>query len=345
MIIEQLDDLPLLGKIIKDLRLPLLYEQHFPDHGHWEGVSGGQLLFGWLLYILSEGDHRLSHVEDWAALRLNTLAAVMGSPGLRRLDFSDDRLGRILDKLANDEAWEAFEQSIGRHIIQVYQPVGTNQGGTLLHVVRADTFNVPQFRDPGELFRRGYSKQRRDDLPFCKVMVGYLDELSLPLSVEVVKGSGPDHEYYLPTINKIRDMLGSSGNLYVGDSALGTTPNRVAIHTAGNYYLCPLSRKQVTQRQLDDYLDRLPPGSVEDLPGLFTEPGESRSPVYFFELLEQVPGLQPGAGWEERRLLVYSPQYTEGLLKSFYNRLDEAEEKIKNLVVGKKGRRNPTTLE
>ena len=49
MIIEHLDDLPLLGKIIKELRLPSLYEQHFPDHGHWDGISGGQLLFGWLL--------------------------------------------------------------------------------------------------------------------------------------------------------------------------------------------------------------------------------------------------------------------------------------------------------
>lgn len=345
MTIEQIDDLPLLGKIIQELQLPLLYEQHFADHGHWVGISGGQLLFGWLLYILSEGDHRLCHVEDWAGQRLNILSAVMGSPELRRLDFSDDRLAIILDKLADDEKWEAFEQLIGRQILQVYRPSGKVDKNDSLHVVRADTFNLPQFRDTGELFQHGYSKQRRDDLPFCKVMVGYIDELSIPLSVDVVKGAGPDYEHYLPTINKVRAILDTSGNLYVGDSALGTTSNRADIHVAGDYYLCPLSRKQVTQQQLDEYLDRRPPGPVEDLPGVFTHSQEDRSPAYFFELSEQVPDLQPDSWREERRILVYSPQYTNSLLKSFYNRLDEAEEKIKNLVVSKKGRRNPTKIE
>ena len=120
----------------------------------------------------------------------------MGSAELRQLDFSDDRLARILDKLADDADWEAFEQSIGRQIIQVYRPAGIKEEGGAVQVVRTDSFNVPQFKDAGELFRHGYSKQSRDDLPFCKVMVGYLDEVSVPLSVEVVKGSGqPAHHH------------------------------------------------------------------------------------------------------------------------------------------------------
>jgi hypothetical protein len=42
--------------------------------------------------------------------------------------------------------------------------------------------------------------------------------------------------------------------------------------------------------------------------------------------------------------LVYSPAYAKDLIRSFNNRLDEAQEAIQNLVIYKKGRRNPKTL-
>ena len=344
MIVEPLDDLPVLGNVIKKLDMQPLYDLHFPDHGHWQGISGGQVLFGWLLYILSEGDHRLSHVESWAAGHLNCLSAILGEPSTRKLDFSDDRLARLLDRLAKDEAWEAFEQSLGQQVIQVYLPAKAPQEGQCRHVLRSDAFNIPQFRAPGELFRHGYAKQRRSDVPFCKAMVGYIDSLSVPLTVGLSKGSGPDYEHYLPAIKRMQNIVGGAGNLYVGDSHMGSLPNRWAIHGQGNFYLCPLNHKQATKEVLDGYLDMLP-CAAEELPSLFTGPGDKRGAAHFFELSEQVAGPEAGAVWEERRILVYSPCYAQGLQKSFSNRLDEAEEKIKTLVVSKRGRRNPATLQ
>ena len=58
----------------------------------------GGVISGWLLYILSESDHRLSRVEDWSASHLGVLRAVLDCPSLRSLDFADDRLGRLLDR-------------------------------------------------------------------------------------------------------------------------------------------------------------------------------------------------------------------------------------------------------
>lgn len=344
MIVEPLDDLPVLGDMIKKLDVLPLYERHFPDHGHWQGISGGQVLFGWLLYILSEGDHRLSHVEGWAAGHLNCLSAIMGEPSIRQLDFSDDRLGRLLDRLAKDKAWEAFEQSLGQRTIQVYLPEEAPKEGGSCHVLRADSFNIPQFRKPGELFQFGYAKQRRSDAPFCKAMVGYIDSLSVPLTVDLAKGSGPDYEYYLPAIKRMQGIVGGAGNLYVGDSHMGSLPNRWAIHEQGNFYLCPLNHKQISKEMLDGYLGMLP-CAAQALPGLFTGPDDKRSAAHFFELAEQVAGPEDGTAWEERRILIYSPSYAQGLQKSFSSRLDEAEEKIKTLVIGKRGRRNPATLQ
>jgi transposase len=339
MIIEQIDDLPLIGHQLRQIGLPELLETHFPDHGNWKGISGGKVLFGWLLYILSEGDHRLSHVEDWAAQRLHTLSAILDEPEIRSVDFCDDHLGSLLDRLSDDEAWESFECDLGRQIVQVYQSAdGAPQ------VVRADSFNAPQFRAPEDLFQYGYSKQRRSDQPFCKAMVGYIDTPGVPLAVDVIKGSGPDVDHYLPVIKRIQKMLARPGNLYAGDSQLCSMPNRRAIHAAGDYYLCPLSQKQVSKQKVDEYLQNVK-GPAEDLPGIFNTQEDKRKPAYFYELKETLTNQEDGEQWTERRILVYSPDYARGLVNSFNNRLNEAEQKIKNLVISKSGRRNPSTIQ
>nr|VFJ93656.1 MAG: hypothetical protein BECKH772A_GA0070896_1005918 [Candidatus Kentron sp. H]VFJ94431.1 MAG: hypothetical protein BECKH772B_GA0070898_1006118 [Candidatus Kentron sp. H]VFK01078.1 MAG: hypothetical protein BECKH772C_GA0070978_1005716 [Candidatus Kentron sp. H] len=63
---------------------------------------------GWLSYILSQGDHRLNHVQIWAE-RLPTTLSTGLETSVRALDFSGDRLAAVLDYLAKDEEWERFE--------------------------------------------------------------------------------------------------------------------------------------------------------------------------------------------------------------------------------------------
>jgi transposase len=321
---------------LEKCRVSTILDHHFKDHGHWNGISGGQVAVGWLLYILSESDHRLSHVESWAELRLRSLSALLKEPQLRSVDFCDDRLGRLLDRYSNDEQWNHFEQDFGKNLLQVYQLRSSDS----IQVVRTDSFNAPQFRKKGGLFQHGYSKQRRADQPFCKVMMSSLDPMSIPLAVDILKGSGPDVDHYLPIIRRVQSMLEQKGHLYVGDAQLGSLPNRSAIHLAGDYYLCPLGRKQVSQAKRDDYLSSLHLDPL-DLPGIYTDNASERKAAHFYEIEEQV---SPPNSWVERRILVYSPDYAAGLIQSFTNRMNEAEEKIQNLVRPKKGRRLPKTL-
>jgi hypothetical protein len=51
---------------------PLL-DEHFPTHGDWVGLSLGWVTVVWLIYTLSQADHRLNHVEPWVAAQLHTL--------------------------------------------------------------------------------------------------------------------------------------------------------------------------------------------------------------------------------------------------------------------------------
>jgi len=116
---ERVDDIPLLLAQQERMGLPSLLDEHFPTHGHWQGLSLGWVVAGWLTHILSEGDHRLNHVQPWAEKRQETLSRCMRQT-VRDLDFSDDRLGNVLRALSDDARWEAFERALNRRLLRVY---------------------------------------------------------------------------------------------------------------------------------------------------------------------------------------------------------------------------------
>ncbi|MEO0870307.1 MAG: DUF4277 domain-containing protein, partial [Cyanobacteria bacterium J06642_11] len=116
---ERVDDIPLLLSQMQTLGLSELVDEHFVPHGNWQGLSLGKVVSGWLSYILSQGDHRLNQVEDWAESLSISLKACL-SESLRPLDFSDDRLATVLDELSNDLAWEYFEGALTSQTVRVY---------------------------------------------------------------------------------------------------------------------------------------------------------------------------------------------------------------------------------
>ena len=118
-ITERVDDIPVLAVSAERMGVPELLDEHFTSHGNWQGVSPGKMLTGWLVHILSEADHRLNHVQDWAGKRLETLRYSLGAE-LNAMDFSDDRLAAGLDLLSDDERWVKFETDLNRRIIRAY---------------------------------------------------------------------------------------------------------------------------------------------------------------------------------------------------------------------------------
>ena len=111
---ERVDDIPLLVAQIGKLGIGELADLHCPVHGNWKGLSLGKTLVLWLSHVLSRGDHRLNHVQAWAAQRLQTLQGCIGT-SVVALDFSDDRLASILDRLGDDVTWQALETDLNSH--------------------------------------------------------------------------------------------------------------------------------------------------------------------------------------------------------------------------------------
>jgi len=336
MNIERIDDLPLIHSQFNSDNLIALFNTHFPDHGNWLGISGGHLLIGWLLYIMSESDHRLSHVEDWASQRMDVLSQLLGVSDLRLINFNDDRLANLLDRLADDNSWKEFEKSLSKDMLQLYKLPD-------IPVIRTDSFNVPQYRQPGNLFRLGYSKQNRSDMPFAKVMMSMLDEGMLPLSVDIIKGNSGDVDHYLPTIERTYDLFSGEGNLYVGDSQLGSLSNRSSIAAKGHYYLMPLNRKHCVESKRISYINELKV-PYTSLPSVYGDEESGRKKAYYFEVQEVNLVDKAGYTWYERRILVYSPDYAQGLLDSLEKRVEKSKEAIRQLVIPKSGRKKIVSL-
>ena len=198
---------------------------------------------GWLTFILSEANHRLSHVEPWVAERLTTLEASVGR-AVRALDFSDDRLAAVLDYLSADEPWQAFEQALAPQLLRVYD----------LHPqrVRIDSTTTKGYRGMTSegLFQLGHSKDHRPDLPQVKINLSVLDPLGLPLSTTVVSGERADDPLYVPEIQRVQASVGRRGLTYVGDCKMAALQTRATVAASGDYYLCPLASPQIPAAEL-----------------------------------------------------------------------------------------------
>ena len=117
---ERVDDIPVLVAHQEQMGVPQLLDELYASHGNRRGLSLGWLAVMWLTHIVSEADHRLSHVRRWAKQRLETLQCCSGQV-VTELDFTDDRLADVLQALSDDVRWSAFEHALNGNLLRVYE--------------------------------------------------------------------------------------------------------------------------------------------------------------------------------------------------------------------------------
>jgi transposase len=323
---ERVDDIPLLLGQLKRMGVQELLDQHFPTHGNWQGLSLGYVAVVWLSHILSQADHRLNPVQDWLEHHLETVGVSLDQE-LRGLDLSDDRLESLLRYLSKDSAWKSFEQALSQRQLQVYDIRPQR--------VRLDSTSVSGFWSPQEegLFQRGHSKDHRPDLTQLKLMLATLDPLGLPIASEIVAGNCADDPLYEPAVHQVRETLGIQGLLYVGDCKMGSLSTRHLIHSGGDYYLCPLSKTQVSLEALQQYLipvkDKV---KLESVNYPYAN-GTTTLIAQGYEQLQICTFTQDGqeSTWSERRLVVYSVAHAEAQRTALQARIDQTQSDLKAL--------------
>lgn len=331
---ERVDDVPLLVRQQQAMGIHQVLDEVIIPHGNWQGMSVGWLGIGWLTYILSEADHRMCEVEQWAEDRRETLSALFPQP-IGEKDFTDDRLAAILRYLNDDEVWEEIEARLGKRLIRVYG-LGPDH-------VRLDSTAAAVYHDPerGTLFRHGHSKDHRPDLAQFKIMLGTLDPMGMPLATLVLPGHKDDDGLYVPTIKRVRPIVGQGGRLYIGDSKMAASSIRAFLQHGGDYYLVPLPMTGEVPGLLETLLE--PVWSKQQSLELIYAPGggSGKRPGGKGKLLSlgyettrsqeaEVDG-QPVV-WEERVLVVYSPAHAKRSRRGLMQRLERAERALHALT-------------
>src|SRR2546429_3171449 len=250
IITEHIDDIPLLLAQMQRMGLPTLFDDHFPTHGNWTGLSLGWVSTIWLSSILSRGDHRMVHVEPWVAKRLWTLGVTTGQ-AVKRADFTDDRLEIVLRRLSEDTRWAAFESALNQYTVRVY-----DLSTARVHV-DSTSASVYATVSEGGLCQFGHSKDHRRDLPQVKVMQAVLDPLGMPLATDVVSGERADDPLYMPCIARVQASVGRHGLLYVGDCKMASRDTRAGIAAAGGFYLSPPPPLELAEGEFDTALEAL----------------------------------------------------------------------------------------
>ena len=341
---ERVDDIPLLLAQLEKLQVASLLDEHFPTHGHWQGLSLGQVTSVWLSFMLSQANHRLSHVQPWAQARLETLATCLGEP-VRELDWSDDRLALILDQLSEDEAWTEFEQTLNQHTMRVYD-LDTPR-------VRIDSTTAKGYLQVTEegLFQLGHSKDHRSDLPQVKINMSVLDPLGMPLTTTVVAGNRADDPLYVPEIKRVQQSVGRRGVTYIGDCKMAALETRAFVAANDDYYLCPLSNVQVNEEDWEQLLE--PVHNEQQVLSPVYRCSEATEPEQIAEGYETEVSLKATLEdrtieWAERRLVVRSLKLAKRQEQALGQRVEQAliaTAKLNQRGQGKKRWSNEAELE
>lgn len=317
----RVDDIPLLVWQQRVMGIAQIIDEIVQPHGNRQGLSVGWTVVGWLSYMLSQADHRLSYVESWAAEQLATVQALIPAAVSVR-DFSDDRLGDVLRYLSDDASWAAIEVELGQQIMQVYELAPKR--------VHVDSTSAVLYHDPGgqPLVQYGHSKDHRPDLAQFKIMLSSLSPLGLPLATLTVPGNCADEGLYLPVIEQTRQVLQRRGLLYMGDSKMEALAIRAAVASGNDFYLVPLSKKGGQTQLLDAFLAPVW-AEQQTLTAIYDQADgpERRLLANAFETTRSQDAQVAGKSlaWQERVLVVYSPTLAAQASQSLSQRLQQAQ--------------------
>lgn len=335
--VELLADLPVLWTLFQRLDLPATLDRHFPTPLHWKGsVTPGEIMAVWLLFLVSQGDHCLNHVQPWVARHQGTLSTLLRKPILST-HAHDDRLADCLDRLAVAERFGLLERDLNQQTIRVYQ-LPTD-------LVRIDTTTANSYANvlsEQGLLQFGHSKDD-PDRPQFKIAAAVLDPLGMPLATAVVPGNSTDDPLYVPAIKAVRQSLGVGGRTYVGDCKMAALATRAFVAAGGDFYLCPLSQTQLSRTQRHELLLPVWLGTQAlqqvSRPGPQGQPDELVAEGFFVDVELTATVENKEVRWTERRWLVRSLAYALGQQETLERRLATAEACMRELPTRKQGKK------
>ena len=326
---ERTDAMPVILAFLRPRHVAALLDKHFPTHGHGTGLRLGQMLRVWLPCILSQGDHRLSHVEPWIAAPQQTLSRCVNPQVLPR-DGPDARLARGRDALGVVDHGVACACALHPTLMHVddLQPT----------TARVAPTTVSASGTPDGMLQLGHRKDDRPDLPPRQIALATLDPRGLPMTSAAVAGNTADDPLSLPAIATVRRRVGPTGMTDLGAGNIAALATRADIVAHDAFSRCPRSATQgaaeARERRLEPVWSGQPP--LEDVrltDESDADDDEEPDAVGFASTRAQGGQAQSGQPrrWQARRVVVRSLAHARLQEERLRQRATRATDAIKAL--------------
>jgi transposase len=323
---ERVDDVPLLLGFLIKLRIPEILDRHLPPHPLHQGLSNGWLITVWISFILSQADHRKSHVQPWVESLQHTIETLIGQP-IRPVEFGDDRLTLVLKRLSDLTVWHELETDLWQAQCEVYALPPVER-------VRLDATTTYGYHTVGEdgVMQLGHSKDHRPDLPQIKLMAAAAEPSGIFLAGDVHPGNAADDPLYLPLYRRVRDILGQTGLLYAGDCKMAALETRAEIAAHGDFYLTRLPLTGEVQAQFPNWVEAALTGEQAGELVEIHRDEERLGMGYEFERNQTAEVGTTEYTWTERVQIIHSEATAESQTAALQRRLERAEASIRGLT-------------
>lgn len=322
---ERVDDVPLLPAFLIRLRLPEVLDRHLPAHPLHQGLSNGWLISVWIAYILSRADHRKSHVQQWVDGLHHSLESLIGQP-IWPVEFSDDRLTLVLNRLSDPAVWNELEADLWHTQCDVYALPPVER----VHLDATTSYGFHAIDDDG-LMQLGHSKDHRPDLPQIKLMAAAWPG-GLLLAGDVHPGNAADDPLYLPLYRRVRGLWDRAGLLYVGDCKMAAIETRAEMAADGDYYLTRLPSTGEVAAQFTAWVEAALTGDAVAKPVEIRGEEGLIARGYEFEREQAARMGETAHTWIERVQIIRSETAAESQAKALERRLEQAEAAVRGLT-------------
>jgi transposase len=159
--------------------------------------------------------------------------------------LNDDRIARTLDALVSVRARGLFFQ-LALHIIKQFE-LDTRR---IHHDTTTVTFHgqyATSVREPR--IARGISKDHRPDLKQLVFGLNVTADGAVPISHEIYSGNRTDDTVHRSNVDRLREILGGSGFIYVADSKLCTRKNMAHVARYGGQFVTVLPRTRAEDKR------------------------------------------------------------------------------------------------
>lgn len=210
-------------------------------------LTHGQTAFILILYLVCR-PHCMYKVEEWVK---DTTYLKILMPEINGEYFSDDRIEDTLKAIFNAKVKNLFSAQT----INVIKTFNLN-----VSQVHCDftSFSVHgDYENWGEdciNITYGYSKDHRKDKKQFVQEVTVANDGGVPIGTQSLDGNSADVSNYIPAWKKIKEEIGSTNFLTIGDCKLSSDENLLTIMKCNGYFVAPLAMYNTLKKDLKKYV-------------------------------------------------------------------------------------------